>query len=467
MRSFTSLLFFLILAGAAPPLLLPQSTNSDSAAELLQLKALVTQLQARVEKLESANSAANVEALPAKAPISVQPSTAQIIADQPKNLASLLSGPLAGTSVNLLFDGYYEYNFNRPIGRANLLRAYDVSSNSFSINQIGVVLENAPNLDINKRWGARVDLQWGQATQTLQGNTINESRPDLYRNLFQAFGTYIVPVGRGVTVDFGKWASSLGSEGNYTKDQANYSRSFWFNYLPYYHAGFRANYRFTDSLALNYWVVNGTQETEANNGFKDQMFGLEIAPIKRTKLTLNYYLGQEHPDVIFYPSGVPPHAPLNLPQLQGIPFQPIRPLLTGKLHIFNNYLALQATPKLSFLLEGNYVISRGALTSAPDHTAGGSLITKYQLTPKFDFAARAEYLSDRSALFTGGVQALKETTFTAEYRVSDEFSIKEEWRRDASNHPYFLTDTLGILKKEQDTATIGLVWWFGSKTEAW
>ncbi len=39
-----------------------------------------------------------------------------------------------------------------------------------------------------------------------------------------------------------------------------------------------------------------------------------------------------------------------------------------------------------------------------------------------------------------------------------------EWRRDFSNQRYFLTDTLGLLSKQQTTATIGVVWWFGKKT---
>jgi len=82
-------------------------------------------------------------------------------------------------------------------------------------------------------------------------------------------------------------------------------------------------------------------------------------------------------------------------------------------------------------------------------------------------AARAEYLSDRGGMFTGGTQAIKETTVTFEQKIANGFLMRQEWRRDASNHPYFLTDTLGILKKEQNTATIGMVWWFGGKEGAW
>ena len=79
-------------------------------------------------------------------------------------------GRFENTTFNFAFDGYYGFNFNSPIGRTNLLRAYDVSSNSFSLNQADVVIENAADPAQGRHFGARVDLQFGQATQTLQGS---------------------------------------------------------------------------------------------------------------------------------------------------------------------------------------------------------------------------------------------------------------------------------------------------------
>jgi hypothetical protein len=76
-------------------------------------------------------------------------------------------------------------------------------------------------------------------------------------------------------------------------------------------------------------------------------------------------------------------------------------------------------------------------------------------------------MSDRGGLFTGASQAIKEATVTFEQRLAGGLLLREEWRRDASNHPYFLTNTLGNLKKEQNTATLGIVWWFGAKEGAW
>jgi hypothetical protein len=42
-----------------------------------------------------------------------------------------------------------------------------------------------------------------------------------------------------------------------------------------------------------------------------------------------------------------------------------------------------------------------------------------------------------------------------------------EWRRDFSNVPFFLTDQAGVLKKEQNTAAVGLIWWWGQKQGSW
>ena len=430
-----------------------QDANADLNRQVSELRDLVLKLQTRIDDLEKRSPRPaeepkeHVVAVAAPAPVAAAPPAAP--------------GLWENTTLNFLFDGYYEYNFNSPIGRANLLRAFDVSSNSFSLNQADIVIENAADPAAGKHWGARVDLQFGQATETLQGNPTNELRPDIYRNIFQAYGT-IAP-NNHLTVDFGKWSSSIGLEGNYTQDQMNYSRSYTFDFLPFYHMGARVAYKVNDGITLNYWIDNGTQQTEANNGFKDQLFGFTATPHKNISWTANYYLGQEHPDVIFFQNSNPP----NLPTLQGVSFEPILNPPTGKTHIFDSYATWQATPKLTFALEGDYVIERDLLTSPPIHVDDGAFYARYQVTPKFALAGRTEYLSDRGGLYTGTTQALKEVTLTTEWKFATGFVARIEWRRDFSNQPFFYTATLGTLSKSQSTAGIGLVWWFGKKTGPW
>jgi hypothetical protein len=435
----------------------PPSTEERIA----RLEAEVSELKALLQQLRSSP------------PVSAQLAAAEAVADPAGQQSPLADEDrknldfLRETTVNLGLDTYYAYNFNHPVGRVNLLRAYDVLSNEFSLNQASVVFDHPPDLPAGRRWGGRLDLQFGQATDTLQGNPSNEPRPDIYRNIFQAYGTYIIPVGKGLGIDFGKWGSSLGIEGNYTKDQMNYSRSYWFQLLPFYHMGLRASFPLNDRLALNYWVVNGTNQVEATNGFKDQLFGFVAKPGNTLTWTVNYYFGQEHPD------RTPSTNCGAIPVQPGLCFTAIRPAPDGRTHIFDSYVTWKATPKLTLAAEGDYFIQRlwreaaPGRSSAPSHVDGGAAYIQYQFTPRMALASRAEYLSDTGGLFSGIAQALKENTVTLDYKLADGFLMRYEWRRDFSNQPSFLSDVQGVLSKEQNTATIGLIWWWGRKQGAW
>jgi Putative beta-barrel porin-2, OmpL-like. bbp2 len=106
-------------------------------------------------------------------------------------------------------------------------------------------------------------------------------------------------------------------------------------------------------------------------------------------------------------------------------------------------------------------------SSAPSHVDGGAAYLRYQLTPKMALAGRTEYLSDRGGLFSGTTQALKEFTGTYEYKFGEGFLARTEYRRDWSNLPFFLTNKPGALSPNQPSATVGLLWWYGSKQGAW
>ena len=434
------------------------TTEMASLRPAMLTSAPATDIRRSVETVSSSGAA------PVTATVTATP---QAPAAQSSPVAAILPTQLpGGATLNYMFDGYYDYDFDHPIGRVQYLRAYDVLSNAFSVNQADVVFALDPDVPNGRRYGVRVDLQFGQATSTLQGNPANEPRPEIYRNLFQAYGTYVVPLGKGLTVDFGKWSSSLGIEGNYTKDQVNYSRSFFFNYLPFYQMGLRTSFKVNDKLALNYWVVNGTNQAEPTNSFKDELFGFTAQPTKKILWNVNYYLGQDHPDRQVATNCTTPVQP-------GLCFQAITPAPDGKIHIFDSYVTWNATPKLSLSLEGDYVIEREwahagpGESSAPSHVDGGAAYARYQLTPKMALGGRTEYLSDRGGLFSGTTQALKEFTGTYEYKFGEGFLARAEYRRDWSNVPYFLTNKPGVLSADQPTMTVGMVWWVGGKQGAW
>lgn len=371
------------------------------------------------------------------------------------------SSPLEGIAFAIGFDGYYSWNGNRPLGRINLLRAYDVSSNSFSLNQANLIVERAPDVAKGRRVGLRLDLMYGQATETLQGSAANEPRPQVYRNVFQAYGTYVVPAGKGLQVDFGKFASALGFENNYTKDQINYSRSYFFNYLPFYHFGFRTTYPVNDRLTLTYWLVNGAQQSEDFNGFKSQAAIITIKPVASISWNVNYYTGREARDLN---PALNPGIPA-LPTQPGLSVDPANPFDRSRLHIVDTY-ASWTKGRVLLGAEADYVAVRPE-SGTSSIVKGGAAYAQYSVSPQVQLAVRYESFRDRSGLFTGIEQNLHDVTTTVTYQLADGMLLRGEWRRDSSDHEFFLGPSLDDRRPSQQTFTAGLVWWFGTKRGAW
>jgi hypothetical protein len=340
------------------------------------------------------------------------------------------------------FEGYYQYNWNRPYDRVNLLRAYDTRANVFSIQQTAIVVESAPNVEEGRRFGARVDLQFGQATETVQGSAANEPRPEVYRHIWQAYGSYVFPVGRGLQTDFGKFASNLGYETNYAKDNNHFSRAYLFNFLPFYHSGLRVTLPVTDQVTLLYMLTNGIQQTEDFNDFKSNHVTAVVKPVSDLTWTINYYFGQEQSDA-------------------GEPEGP-----DGFFRVFDTYVAYMVTPKVSVGLDVNYVTNEVNKEDDALSLQGTGAYLRFQAADPAALSLRYERLDDEG-LFGGIDQVLHEVTLTAEYKFADGFLARGEFRRDWSNERFFTGRTPDDLQTGQNTFLVGLVWWFGNKQGAW
>jgi hypothetical protein len=348
----------------------------------------------------------------------------------------------APTTVNVVLDAYFNNNFNSPVTGKNLLRAYDLTSNGFGLNQASLVVERPVDVNAGRRFGVRLDLMAGQATDTLQGSPVNEPRPEAYRHIFQAYGTYAAPLGKGATVDFGKWASQLGIEGNYTKDQFNYSRSYWFSFLPYYHMGARVTYPVMSKLNASYWLINGANQTEDFNTYKSQTVLLSGAPASGLTANLVYYAGREQPAA----DGRAPR---------------------GRTHFVDGYLTWELSSRWTFAAEGDYAVMRVEPWSPPQRVTGGAGYVRHRLTSRFSLAGRYVRLNDANGWFSGARQSFNDVTATATLEPAPGVQVRWEVRRDWSNLPYFPGESDGVLRRGQITALMGLVWWYGGKTGAW
>ena len=360
------------------------------------------------------------------------------------------ANPPAQTDANALRDvkfgatveGYYQYNWNRPPDRSVALRAYDTRSNVFGLQQAALVVDAAPDVAANRRYGLRVDLQFGQATETVQGSPANEPRPDVYRHVWQAFGTYVFPVGRGLTADFGKFASNLGYETNYAKDNNQFSRAYLFNFLPFYHSGMRLSLPVSDNVTVMYMLTNGIQQTEDFNDFKSNHFTAIVKPHEKVAWTTSYYFGQEQPD------GGAPAGP------------------DGFFRVFDTYAAVTVTPELSIGGDVNFVTNEVDASAESLSLQGLGLYARYQVSAPAALSVRYERLDDEG-LFGGIAQVLQEVTATAEYKATDGFMVRAEFRRDWSNASFFPGPEPGEARGHQNTLLFGLVFTVGNKLGAW
>src|SRR5262249_55325326 len=162
---------------------------------------------------------------------------------------------------------------------------------------------------------------------------------------------------------------------------------------------------------------------EAFNNFKDQLGGVVLQPTKTVTWTINYYLGQEHPDVqIVTQPGLP-----TVPTQPGLSIIPVNPYFRGKLQIFDSYVSWQPATATTVFFEGDYVTNQNPNASA-SRVAGGAAYLRRELSRRTAIGLRGEYLNDPNGLFSTESQRLGEATVTYDIRVNDGFLVRTEYR---------------------------------------
>ena len=195
------------------------------------------------------------------------------------------------------FEGFYQYNWNRPYDRINLLRAYDTRANVFGIQQANLIVESAPDVAAGRRFGARIDLQFGQATETRAGQHRQRAAAGRVSPRVAGLRHLCLPGGprppgrlRQVRVD------ARATRRTTRKTTTSFRARYLFNFLPFYHSGLRLSLPVSDKVTLMYMLTNGIQQTEDFNNFKSNHVAAIVKPTSKVAWTVNYYFGQEQPD---------------------------------------------------------------------------------------------------------------------------------------------------------------------------
>lgn len=402
---------------------------AELAKQISALEDRIRELEARLARSEATTptSAAAIKAIPTKDEISdLRKEVAAIQEDSKKN--SGFTGFFRDVELSGLVDGYYSYNFNRPDGQINTGRAFDTRDNSFSLNLAKLTLEKKN--DLTSPLGFKVDLGFGPTIDIVNGP--NPTGGDAIKHVLQAYVSYVAPVGTGLTIDFGKFTTPIGSEVIETKDNYNYTRSYLFALGPYYHTGLRAKYALSDKVSVSGFLLNGWDSLTDNNTGKTGGVSVSVTPTKRLSITQTYL-------------GGPEQTGDNGP----------------KRHISDTVVSVAASDKLTFL--ANYAYGADQLISREKgHWQGLAASFRYAFDKRFAFSPRFEVFDDNDGFRTGTAQTLKGLTLTQEVKLVDNMITRFEYRRDWSDADYF-SKSNGRLVRGQNTFLIGLSYFITSR----
>jgi len=339
---------------------------------------------------------------------------------------------LKGLQLSGYLEAAYLYNFENPSSRLNELRIFDDKSNDFTFHMAELSLTRPADETVPVGFGLVLNI--GRDARKTHAAGLGEAS-DVF-DLQQGYVTYTAPVGRGLTLKFGKFATLLGGEVIEAPANPNFSRSFLFGFaIPFTHVGVLASYPFTEQVSASLGVVNGWDNADDNNTGKSLLGQLAVSPAKDLSLSLNGILGPEQDDDSSHQRWV--------------------------LDLVATYAGLKP-----LIFSANVDYGREAKVPAlggKDATwwgVGG--IVSADLTDRLGVALRGERFLDDDGVRTGFGSRLKlwEVTATASYKLFRSLTARLEFRHDQADQKAFLVKDDVPRKKSQDTIALELFYTF-------
>jgi len=287
-------------------------------------------------------------------------------------------------------------------------------------------LAKAPTTD--SPVGYKVRLNFGHATSVFTPASDGD-----YKYIEEAYGSYMVPAGKGLQIDFGKFVTNAGAEVIEAKDDWNYSRSLLFqNAIPYFHTGVRLTYSPNDKVTVMGGIVNGWNNTIDQNTGKSVMLSVTLKPTAALSVVENYI-------------GGPEQANDN----------------SDWRNLSDTVVSYTVSPMVSLM--ANYDYGRDTVANVSQTWQGIAGYAKIQATKMVALVPRVEWYQDKNGFMTGTAQNLKDATITLEIKPADNFMWRIEYRGDFSDKTPFV-DSVAKPQSSQNMLILGFLYSFSSKS---
>ena len=338
--------------------------------------------------------------------------------------------------------GSYLYNFNEPKSQTNTLRVFDTDANTFTLDQANINILRKKDEGL----GYSVNLDFGKAAEIVGGATRwsnNAANTESHNSieLREAYLTYKLKLGDGITFKAGKFVTLLGAEviSNFDNQNANISRSISFGFgIPFTHTGLLASFPIGSMVNIDAGVVNGWDAVADNNEVKTFLGGLGVTPADVFAMYLSGTYGPEQNNR----SG-------------------------SKRGVLTDVFTIKPADMLTLIAEVTYGHETKLLGPSLDDGAdwyGGCGYVIVKATDDLSFALRGEVFDDTDGTrfgLPGGPKVTSwEITPTVSYQIATGLLLRAEYRHDEADKPIFENSDGNFLRKGQDTIATQLVYAF-------
>ena len=200
--------------------------------------------------------------------------------------------------------GYLENSYVVNLGTAsphnvNDLRFYDHDAD-YSWNALELSFKKDPSE--RYPWGFGVVTTAGMDSQKNHSLGIFRDLSDgapYYRNtvkydLVEAYGSLLLPLGEGLTVKAGKWATLIGYEVYESPKNLNFSRDFLYTLgTPYTHTGLLLTYPLAKWIAASLGFTMGWDDSDNPNGYLKATGQVAFTPSDKFSITSSFHVGPE------------------------------------------------------------------------------------------------------------------------------------------------------------------------------
>ncbi|MEW6235027.1 MAG: porin [Candidatus Omnitrophota bacterium] len=356
-------------------------------------------------------------------------------------LAEATSSALGGIEFGGFLDLSWTYNFQTPdlpfgqgSNNSNVGRVFDVDNEDLvNINLLNFYIDNLP--EDSGEVGFRVDFGYGEDANIIAGNDgIGANNLDLY----QLFISYIAPVGNGLTIDVGRFASWYGYEAIESLKNDNFSRSFMFGLsYPHTHTGIRATYSINDMWEVSGGVTQGWDTVEDINDSKSFHFAVRFRPTEE-----------------IYVQNAISYGPERFNDNSNYRF------------LYDLVATWNVTEDWTIGANFDYGFDEDAIAAGTDDASWWALAgyVRYDVNEDVYLALRGEYFGDDDSWATpqpgvGASDNLWEITATAGYQITEDLLGRLEYRHDEADGDIFWDDNIRD-QDSQDTIALEVIYQF-------